>query len=68
MKKFNKLFASTVLFLAGSACAFAAEDVAKLEAYAHPTMFGANVYEEVVGDEVYTTGTKVLQNAAKVIS
>lgn len=63
MKKFNKLFATSVLFLAGSACAFAAEDVAKLEAYAHPTMFGSNVYEEVKGDEVYTTGTKVMQNA-----
>lgn len=63
MKKFNRLFAGTVLFLAGSACAFAAEDVAKLEAYAHPTMFGSNVYEQVKGDEVYTTGTKVLQNS-----
>lgn len=63
MKNFKILLASTLVVLVSASCAFA-KDCAnkttdKLEAYAHPTMFGSQAQQTNTAKETYMVGGKV---------
>ncbi len=60
MKLFNTLIATSAALLVASS-AFAA-DATKVQAYAHPTMFGTEVLSQQ-GEGVYLLGDKLLKNA-----
>lgn len=61
MKKVKTLLAALVVMFALSSCAFA-EETQKLEAYAHPTMFGSQAQETVTADAVYVVGGKITKS------
>lgn len=61
MKKFKTLLAALVVMFALSSCAFA-EETQKLEAYAHPTMFGSQAQETITADAVYVVGGKITKS------
>lgn len=61
MKKVKTLLASLVVMFALSSCAFA-EETQKLEAYAHPTMFGTQAQETITADAVYVVGGKMMKS------
>lgn len=61
MKKVKTLLAALVVMFALSSFAFA-EETQKLEAYAHPTMFGSQAQETVTADAVYVVGGKITKS------
>lgn len=63
MKIVNKLFATTIAFAAIGTAAFA--DEAKVEAYAHPTLFGTQSQTLVDGDSTYQMGGQILKTKRK---
>ena len=64
MKKFTKLLASTLVVLAAASTAMAADCAKqqKMEAYAHPTMFGSQAQETATADATYIVGGKILKS------
>lgn len=65
MKKFKTMLASVLVLFAVTSCAFAQSDCAKtkkVEAYAHPTMFGSAAQETVTTDGIYVVGGKMLKS------
>lgn len=64
MKMFKTMLASVLVLFAVSACAFAQNDCAnpKVEAYAHPTMFGSQAQETATADATYVVGGKMLKS------
>lgn len=64
MKNLKTLFASVLVVFAVAASAFAADkaQTPKVEAYAHPTMFGSQAQENVSADAVYITGGKIFKS------
>lgn len=64
MKKFRNLLTCAIALFAIASSAFAAENAAapKVEAYAHPTMFGSQAQETASADAVYITGGKIVKS------
>ncbi len=72
MKNFKILLASTLVVLVSASCAFAGDcakkDCAKskptdkMEAYAHPTMFGSQAQQTNTAKETYIVGGKVYKH------
>ncbi len=66
MRNLKKLLASSLVVFAVSAAAFATdcncEKTKKVEAYAHPTLFGSQAQEAVSSDAVYVTGGKIVKS------
>ena len=60
MKIVKKLFAATVAFAAIGTAAFA--DKQKVEAYAHPTLFGTQSQTLVDGEDTYQIGGQILKS------
>ncbi len=60
MNTVKKFLATTVVFAAMSTAAFA--DEPKVEAYAHPTLFGTQSQTLVDGDATYQTGGQILKS------
>ena len=64
MKNLKTLLASALVTFAVSSVAMAADcETKKLEAYAHPTMFGSQAQETASAKAVYMTGGKVLKSS-----
>ena len=64
MRNFKKLLASALVTFAVSSVAMAADcDTKKVEAYAHPTMFGSQAQETATAKSVYMTGGKVVKSS-----
>lgn len=64
MKKLKKLLACTIVLFLASTCAFATDDAVKqkVEAYAHPTMFGSQAQETASADSTYIIGGKMYKS------
>lgn len=64
MKNFKRLLACTIALSATVTCAFATNEAAtqKIEAYAHPTMFGSQSQEMSTADSTYIVGGKILKS------
>lgn len=64
MKNMKNLLLGSVVALTLGSAAFAADcDTAKVEAYAHPCMFGSQAQEVSTANSVYVTGGKILKSS-----
>ena len=68
MKKMKKLFAGAVVLCAVSSSVFAADAncTQKIEAYAHPCMFGSQAQETATADSTYITGGRILKSESQI--
>lgn len=64
MKKLRNLLTCAIVLFAIASSAFAGEcaKTPKVEAYAHPTMFGSQAQETATADAVYITGGKIAKS------
>lgn len=64
MKNFRTLLASALVVCAAASCAFAADckSTDKMEAYAHPTMFGSQAQQTNSASSSYVVGGKVYKS------
>ncbi len=64
MRNLKTLLASALVAFAVSSAAMAADcETTKVEAYAHPTMFGSQAQETATAKAVYLTGGKVVKSS-----
>ncbi len=68
MKKLTKLFVSLLAVFAFASASFAADaaKTPKMEAYAHPTMFGSQSQQTSNADSSYIVGGKILKSNTQV--
>jgi len=65
MRKIRNLLAGTAVLCAVSSCVLAADcDTQKVQAYAHPGMFGSQAQETATADATYITGGKIVKTNA----
>lgn len=64
MKKLRNLLTCAIVLFAVASCAFAADNAVspKVEAYAHPTMFGSQAQETATADSTYIVGGKIVKS------
>lgn len=65
MRKIKNLLAGTAVLCAVSSVALACDcaDTQKVQAYAHPCMFGSQAQETATADATYITGGKIIKTA-----
>lgn len=68
MKKMGKLLAGSLVLFATASCVMAADTAAseKVEAYAHPSMFGSQAQETSSASAAYVVGGKVAKSNNKI--
>ncbi len=68
MRKITGILACMLVLLAVSSCAFAKDCQAsnKIEAYAHPTMFGSQAQQTANADSSYIVGGKIVKSNNKI--
>ncbi len=64
MKNFKRLLTCAIVLLSFASCTFASEQAQeqKVEAYAHPTMFGSQAQETATADSTYIVGGKIAKS------